>query len=289
MKNLGGLVLVLSIMAGCVTQQHYSSNVMDSQKGEGRLSATVDNGAKSLFGAGGGVQEPSGELSQAEKTGPGSRSKASTKQYPGASTRATSTQSYQGLSYWIEKEGKNGFQRVTTSARFVSGERIRLHVTANDSGYLYIVNQGSSGRTRFLFPTSADESEYIEPHRSYVIPRSGAIRFDDHSGDEIVWLFLSKKPLLVSKPSPARVKGFNDGRFYIASSDGGKDLSLDNSSCGGKDLTPETLQARCGVRAEERHVQEDMASENPAEYAVTSAALMEKGQILGVRMVLSHN
>ncbi|MGH8557257.1 MAG: DUF4384 domain-containing protein [Methylococcales bacterium] len=87
-------------------------------------------------------------------------------------------------------------QRVATSSLFRSGDRVFLHVRSNPSGYLYIVNQGTSGRSDFLFPATINDREYIDANRTYSIPSNGGyIRFDNQPGQEIVWLFLSQYPL----------------------------------------------------------------------------------------------
>jgi len=70
-------------------------------------------------------------------------------------------------SFWIELTGRDGSkQRVTTDRVFRSGERIKLFFTANRAGYLYLLNIGSSGRSRMLYPHARmrPEENYIHQH-----------------------------------------------------------------------------------------------------------------------------
>jgi len=153
---------------------------------------------------------------------------------------ASASGSYHGLTYWIERIGRSGTQRVGPSTVFKSGDRIRIHVRSNRSGYLYVVNQGSSGRGSFLFPTSANADEYVEANRVYTIPVSGHIRFDDQPGEEIVWLFLSQRPLPVDVPGQNRRL---ESRRFAAK-------EADYNPCGSKDLvveSPDALQTSCGA------------------------------------------
>ena len=105
---------------------------------------------------------------------------------------------YMGVSYWIELTGRDGSkQRVTTDRVFRSGERIKLFFTANRAGYLYLLNIGSSGRSRMLYPHARmrPEENYIQANTSYEVPQGGAIRFDDTVGEETLILMLSPQPM----------------------------------------------------------------------------------------------
>jgi Domain of unknown function (DUF4384) len=184
------------------------------------------------------------------------------------------------LSYWIERLGSGGAPRATTSTVFRSGDRIRLHIRANHPGYLYIVNQGSSGHTDFLFPT-AGGGEYIEPNRTYTLPVTGHIRFVDPPGQENVWLFLSARPLPVDAQAQG---GFKQS--------GGYPLEVAYNPCGAKDLVveaPDALQSKCGLGSKDLVVEDDARSNTPTEYAVAPAALIEQGRIMALRVILRHD
>ena len=60
-----------------------------------------------------------------------------------------------GLRYSVMKRDAAGkFAEVDQDATFRSGDRIRLKVDTNTTGYLYVVMQGSSGNWRLMFPSA---------------------------------------------------------------------------------------------------------------------------------------
>lgn len=104
-----------------------------------------------------------------------------------------------GLRYSVLKRDASGkFAEVDSDTTFRSGDRIRLHVDTNTTGYLYVVMQGSSGNWRLLFPSSDVEggSNRIEKGSSQQIPAGdrGQFVFDQQAGTEKLFLVLSRKP-----------------------------------------------------------------------------------------------
>ena len=199
---------------------------------------------------------------------------------------------YSGLSYWIEKQSSDGMQRVTTSSAFTSGNRVRLHVQSNRSGYLYVVNQGTSGHSDFLFPANSNDGEYIDANRTYTVPAHGGyIRFDNQPGEEVVWVFLSQQPLSPKMtPTQGSIMPSNPSMKMV-----------NYNPCGSKDLlveAPANLQSSCGVGSKDLVIEDDSAPQAsptsttplmPAEYVVSPTELMNKGQILSLRVVLRHD
>jgi hypothetical protein len=104
-----------------------------------------------------------------------------------------------GMRYSVKKRDASGkFQEVDADSTFRSGDRIRLGVDSNTSGYLYVVMRGSSGNWRLLFPASDVDSgnNRIEKGTSQQIPAgaTGQFVFDDQSGTEKLFLVLSRRP-----------------------------------------------------------------------------------------------
>ncbi len=104
-----------------------------------------------------------------------------------------------GLRYSVLKRDPSGkFTEVDPDTTFRSGDRIRLHVDTNTTGYLYVVMQGSSGNWRLLFPSAEVEggSNRIEKGSSQQIPAGdrGQFVFDQQSGTEKLFLVLSRRP-----------------------------------------------------------------------------------------------
>ena len=104
-----------------------------------------------------------------------------------------------GMRYSVLKRDSAGrFTEVDSDATFHSGDRIRLHVDVNTSGYLYVVTQGSSGNWSLLFPSADVDggNNRIERGSSQQIPANskGQFVFNDQSGTEKLFLVLSRKP-----------------------------------------------------------------------------------------------
>lgn len=96
------------------------------------------------------------------------------------------------LHVWMElkKPGSNYVKRVNDRHVFKSGNEIRIHVTGNTSGRLYVMHHGSTG-TQKLLPVSAGGNS-ISSGDSYVIPSNGGwLKFDNNPGIETVKLVLA--------------------------------------------------------------------------------------------------
>lgn len=103
-----------------------------------------------------------------------------------------------GVRYSVLKRNAAGeFVEVAPDTTFHSGDRIRLQVKANTTGYLYVVAQGSSGTWQVLFPSSdvAGGSNRLEPGDARQIPSGGRGQFvfDDQGGTEKLFLVLSRQ------------------------------------------------------------------------------------------------
>lgn len=104
-----------------------------------------------------------------------------------------------GLRYSVVKrDDEDQYQEVDPDSVFHSGDKIRLNVEANDSAYLYILMKGSSGKWLPLFPSRqiSGGNNRIEKGRLYQIPagNEGRFTFDEHAGEEKLFLVLSRKP-----------------------------------------------------------------------------------------------
>ena len=103
-----------------------------------------------------------------------------------------------GLRYSVLKQFPNGqYLEVDPDTVFKSGDRIRLSVEANNSGYLYIILRGSSGRWTLLFPNKEilGGANMIEKGNRYEIPfGTASFQFDETPGTEKLFLTLSRQP-----------------------------------------------------------------------------------------------
>jgi hypothetical protein len=104
-----------------------------------------------------------------------------------------------GLRYAVLKRDANGqYNEVNPDTNFRSGDRIRLHVDANTTGYLYVVMQGSSGTWKLLFPSAevAGGSNLVHKGDSRQIPSGdkGQFFFDEQAGNEKLFIVLTRQP-----------------------------------------------------------------------------------------------
>lgn len=104
-----------------------------------------------------------------------------------------------GLRYsLLLRDAAGKYEETSPKAIFHSGDHIRLSVMANQPGYLYVIEQGSTGSWSPIFPAagSAQEVNRIEQGRVYQIPNgNGAFQFDQNAGQEKLFIVLSRQPI----------------------------------------------------------------------------------------------
>ena len=117
-----------------------------------------------------------------------------------------------GLRYRILRRDPTG-QPVTVDVNtvFRSGARIRLAFEPSIDGYLYVIQQGSSGRWSTLLPhpqIAAGRNVVVRFGETQVPPAgTGWFRLDDTPGTERIFVYLSREPVAtlpgVDGPEPA--------------------------------------------------------------------------------------
>lgn len=115
---------------------------------------------------------------------------------PAAAKAAEEQAPYLGLRYSLMQIMPNGSMQETDPDRvFRSGDRIKLKVQSNDSGFLYIVHQGSSGAWEVLFPSAEFKqgSNELVANQSVMIPAGDEMdfEFDEKPGLERIFIVLS--------------------------------------------------------------------------------------------------
>jgi hypothetical protein len=100
------------------------------------------------------------------------------------------------IRYSVMKLVDGDYEEVLPTTVFRSGDKIRIAVEANDTGYLYIVQRGSSKTWSVLFPNSDYENgnNRITAVRRQVIPGKARFTFDDTPGTERIFLVFARKP-----------------------------------------------------------------------------------------------
>jgi hypothetical protein len=102
-----------------------------------------------------------------------------------------------GLRYTVLKlAADNTPTEVPNDTVFHAGDRIRFSVEVNAPGYLYIVNQGSSGTWKPMFPSAEieDGNNRIEGWRPYTMPPKSRLAFDSTVGTENLFIVFSLQP-----------------------------------------------------------------------------------------------
>ena len=91
-----------------------------------------------------------------------------------------------------------GNAEVSPDSTFHANDRIQLAVETNGPGYLYVINQGSSGAWTPMFPQPdiAKGNNYVDGRRVYILPSEDHdMRFDEHSGTENLFIAFSRVPV----------------------------------------------------------------------------------------------
>lgn len=112
---------------------------------------------------------------------------------------ATSSPVPLGLRYSVlKRDSSNVFREVDPDTTFHSGDRIRVQVSTNTTGYLYVVTQGSSGQWSLLFPSAevAGGNNLIQKGETRVVPSAsqGQWYFNDQAGTEKLFVVLTRQP-----------------------------------------------------------------------------------------------
>jgi len=119
-----------------------------------------------------------------------------------------------GLRYAVLKKLEDGtYQEISPEAVFHAGDQIRLSLMSNQEGFLYVIEQGSSGRWVPLYPAGRPNSEgnKLVPGKEYIVPASGAWRFTGEPGQEKLFVMLSRSPETNLDETIASLKNHQEG------------------------------------------------------------------------------
>ncbi len=113
----------------------------------------------------------------------------------------SSTGSTTGLRYRLLKVGEDGGEMDIdpSSSTFKTGDKVRFTFESNIDGYLYVVQQGSSGDWTTLFPhpdINGGRNSVRKGEEQQVPSRAdGWFTFGGPPGTEHVFVFLSREPV----------------------------------------------------------------------------------------------
>ncbi len=126
-----------------------------------------------------------------------------------------------GIKYriWHLTSGPNceniDVQEASPSTIFHSGDRVRLIFESNVDGYLYVMQKGSTGRDRLLFPNpQVSGDNKIRRGVQYSVPYHQWFAFDKNPGEEKLTVVVSRTPL---KSVPQVATAQNEGSVSVVS------------------------------------------------------------------------
>jgi hypothetical protein len=101
-----------------------------------------------------------------------------------------------GLRYTVLKKTGSDMVEVPPDTVFHAGDGIQLRVETNDTGYLYIISQGSSGTWKPVFPSPEveDGNNHVDGWSAYTLPPRYLLTFDEQVGMENIFLVFSRAP-----------------------------------------------------------------------------------------------
>jgi len=97
------------------------------------------------------------------------------------------------LEIWLEKKTKGRWQPADPGTVFLQDDLLRFRVTTNFSGYLYVLNHGTSGEYTLLFPRAetGQENRIEAGNKTNVPATEGSFRITGPPGHEVVYWLVS--------------------------------------------------------------------------------------------------
>lgn len=105
----------------------------------------------------------------------------------------------------VDRQDGATWKEANAALVFNADDRLRFRVSANFSGYLYVMNHGTSGGYELLFPRSDTGGDNrIEASKEYVVPASqGWFKVSGPAGQDVIYWLVSPVALSSAyKPLP---------------------------------------------------------------------------------------
>lgn len=103
-----------------------------------------------------------------------------------------------GLGYTLFLKNEVGeYVNVSPSRVFRTGDRMRLLVETNQSGYLYVFHQENGGEAKMLYPhySVADGRNDIQAHHTTFVPQRNSFHFTGGPATEVFTVVFSRTPI----------------------------------------------------------------------------------------------
>ncbi len=100
-----------------------------------------------------------------------------------------------GLRYSLLQKKDGSFDEVDRDSVFHAKDSVRISVESSGDAFLYIVNKGSSGNWKVLFPSAEIQGgdNHVLKGKKYEIPQGYSFAFDEQAGDEKLFVVLSRR------------------------------------------------------------------------------------------------
>jgi len=125
---------------------------------------------------------------------------ASVAKVPGPQTAPANTLERPALDIQLERKLADGsVEAVPPTHVFSTGDTIRVHVTSDFDGYLYVMDQGTSGHFSTVFPSLAAGSDNrVHRGQSYLIPSTedGWFEVSGPAGFDLLYFLLSPETIV---------------------------------------------------------------------------------------------
>ena len=97
----------------------------------------------------------------------------------------------------LDRREGAGWHSVDPGLVFAQDDRVRFRFRANFAGYLYVMNQSTSGKYETLFPREdTGEENRVEAGREYIVPATqGWFRITGPPGHDILYWMVTPLPL----------------------------------------------------------------------------------------------
>ena len=85
---------------------------------------------------------------------------------------------------------------VPSDTNFKKGECVSIRMSPNRGGFLYVFNQGTSGKWQPLLPSEdlPEEPSTVRPYQVVNIPSQNCFEMDDPPGEERLFVMITEKP-----------------------------------------------------------------------------------------------
>ncbi len=102
------------------------------------------------------------------------------------------------------RDAARGWQAVDPGLVFASGDRVRFRFRTNFDGYLYVMNQSTSGKYEQLFPREeTGRDNRVRAGREYLVPATqAAFRITGPAGHEISYWMITPSAIGDGQPRP---------------------------------------------------------------------------------------